>query len=441
MDRAMELDEFVSELEKRDGAQDWYLSYPLSFQVSLGSLLLLELVLGLASNLTVLVLYGLHSGLADSVSTVVTVSLHVLDTLVCLLCVPFTTGMVLRPPATAWALACCFHEACVALAGVGTAANVLLIGLDRYDISVRPSRRLLTAGRAMPLLAAVWTLSLLAFSLPFLQVELLGPEPGLAQHNLSLGCGGDAELPPGLTASLHLLLQVPCFCLAAVGLLATYSRILRALNVRFGRGPRGRRSRGQRRGRGGGGGASRGSGAVGGGLGGPQEAQRLAAPPPPPPGPGPPRALGVQASVSAIMALRRAVRRHRERRRRQRRVLRMSLVTVGGFVLCWAPVSALHLLQLVLGPSEQRGRLRLCALALAYAGTLLHPLLYAFARQKMRRALRGCARKRVLSVLQVDPLPGATVIHNSWLESGPGPGPGSGPPAATGPAPPAQSEA
>lgn len=51
-------------------------------QVSLTSLLLLEIVLGLSSNLTVLVLYCMKQNLISSVSNIITMNLHVVDVLV-----------------------------------------------------------------------------------------------------------------------------------------------------------------------------------------------------------------------------------------------------------------------------------------------------------------------------------------------------------------------
>ncbi|KPP63925.1 hypothetical protein Z043_117773 [Scleropages formosus] len=83
---------------------------------------------------------------------------------------------------------------------------------------------------------------------------------------------------------------------------------------------------------------------------------------------------------------------------------------------CWAPISVVNVLILGLGPSDRLVRLRLCFLAMAYGTTIFHPLLYAFTRQKLRRALRARVKKRVVSLLQVDPAPSGTVIHNSWVE-------------------------
>jgi G protein-coupled receptor 22 len=75
-----------------------------------------------------------------------------------------------------------------------------------------------------------------------------------------------------------------------------------------------------------------------------------------------------------------------------------------------------NLLILGLGPSDTLVSMRLWFLALAYGTTVSHPLLYAFTRQKLRRALRAKVKKRVVSLLQLDPSPGGTVIHNSWVK-------------------------
>nr|XP_046169149.1 G-protein coupled receptor 22-like [Oncorhynchus gorbuscha] len=393
--------------ESVSSSTGWYMPYPLGFQVSLTAFLMLELVLGFSSNLTVLVLYCSQSNLVDSVSNMVTVNLHVLDVMLCVLCLPLTLVVVLLPPGPNLALLCCFHEACVTFASIGTAINVLVISVDRYDISVRPANRLLTPQRAGLLLAAVWATSLAVFFIPFLEVEFLTGGAESRQHsstsspdtplalvwrNRTLLCVGGQGYHTGLAMYYHLLLQVPIFFITVAVMLFTYSRILRALNIRIGshikksqrfRAPscRGRRA-------------------------------AAAAPAPAAPVTSP----TVQASVSAIIALRRAVRRHRDRRERQRRVFRMSLLIVSTFLGCWAPLSVANVLILGLGPSDTLVSLRLWFLALAYGTTISHPLLYAFTRQKLRLALRAKVKKRVVSLLQVDPSPGETVTHNSWVE-------------------------
>uniref|UniRef100_A0A3B4VJI9 Probable G-protein coupled receptor 22 n=1 Tax=Seriola dumerili TaxID=41447 RepID=A0A3B4VJI9_SERDU len=347
----------------------WYVPYSLGFQVSLTAFLMLELVLGFSSNLTVLVLYCSQSNLVDSVSNMVTVNLHVLDVVVCVLCLPLTLVVVLLPPGPNLALLCCFHEACVTFASIATAINILVISLDRYDISVRPANRLLTTRRAALLLVAVWVTSVAVFFIPFLE------DQWSTWRNRTLLCVGGQGYHTRLGMYYHLILQIPIFFTTVAVMLFTYSRILRALNIRIG-----------------------GEQCTTDGT------KQLTT-------------MGVQASVSAIIALRRAVRRHRDRRERQRRVFRMSLIIITTFLGCWAPLSVTNVLILGIGPSDALISLRLWFLALAYGTTVSHPLLYAFTRQKLRRALRAKVKKRVVSLLQVDPSPGGTVIHNSWVEN------------------------
>uniref|UniRef100_A0A667ZWL3 G-protein coupled receptor 22 n=1 Tax=Myripristis murdjan TaxID=586833 RepID=A0A667ZWL3_9TELE len=367
----------------------WYMPYPLGFQVSLTAFLMLELVLGFSSNLTVLVLYCSQSNLVDSVSNMVTVNLHVLDVAVCVLCLPFTLVVVLLPPGPNLALLCCFHEACVTFASIATAINVLVISLDRYDISVRPANRLLTTRRAAMLLAAVWVTSVAVFFIPFLEVEWFSRGAGTETwRNRTLLCVGGQGYHTGLGMYYHLILQVPIFFTTVAVMLFTYSRILRALNIRIGSHIKKTLSSSA-----------------------PLATSDMAAATPMP------ATMGVQASVSAIIALRRAVRRHRDRRERQRRVFRMSLIIISTFLGCWAPLSVTNVLILGIGPSDALVSLRLWFLALAYGTTVSHPLLYAFTRQKLRRALRAKVKKRVVSLLQVDPSPGGTVIHNSWVDN------------------------
>lgn len=438
---------------------------------------MVELVLGFSSNLTVLVLYCSQSNLVDSVSNMVTVSLHVLDVAVCVLCLPFTLMIVLLPQGTNLVILCQFHEACVTFASVATAINILVISLDRYDISVRPANRLLTTRRAALLLAAVWVISVAVFFIPFSEMQWISEESqenkdqdlalALSYHDTSSLdmpawyngtslCGGGQGSHSGQGMYYHLLLQVPIFFTTVAVMLFTYSRILRALNIRIGSHMKNQRFRGSH---------SRGphahqkseqskrKGKVGLKQVDSEEAGEehcttdgtkqhshpplIPSPSPTPTATSPPAVssttplvgsakaaatpvaptMGVQASVSAIIALRRAVRRHRDRRERQRRVFKMSLIIITTFLCCWAPLSVTNVLILGMGPSDVLVNLRLWFLALAYGTTVTHPLLYAFTRQKLRRALRAKVKKRVVSLLQVDPSPGGVVLHNSWVEN------------------------
>lgn len=440
-----------------------YAPHSLGFQVPLTAFLMLELVLGFSSNLTVLVLYCSQSNLVDSVSNMVTVSLHVLDVAVCLLCLPLTLVVVLLEPGPNLAVFCCFHEAGVTFASIATAVNILVISLDRYDISVRPANRLLTTRRAALLLAAVWLTSAAVFFIPFLEIQWTsgGVEDGqtapfplshdrerAAWRNRTLLCVGAHGHHAGLSMRYHLVLQIPVFFTTVLVMLFTYSRILRALNIRIGS----HMKKNQRLGA-----ASRR------GLRRMQKnksglrtndfweagvercttdvTKQLSHPPltssPTPTATSPPglsssaplvasdagaarhapTTMRVQASVSAIIALRRAVRRHRDRRERQRRVFKLSLIIITTFLGCWAPLSVANMLILGVGPSSALISVRLWFLALAYGTTISHPLLYAFTRQKLRRALRAKVKKRVVTLLQVDPSPGGTIIHNSWVEN------------------------
>lgn len=440
-----------------------YTPYSLGFQVPLTAFLMLELVLGFSSNLTVLVLYCSQSNLVDSVSNMVTVNLHVLDVAVCLLCLPLTLVVVLLEPGPNLAVLCCFHEACVTFASIATAVNILVISLDRYDISVRPANRLLTTRRASLLLAAVWITSVAVFFIPFLEIQWTSDveengqlTPFFLSHdrelqawrNRTLLCVGAHGYHAGLSMQYHLILQIPIFFTTVVAMLFTYSRILRALNIRIGSHMkksqrfRGTSCRGLHRMQ------KKKSGVRSNDI---WEAgveqcttdvtKQLSHPPltssPTPTATSPPAlspsaplvapdtgaarhtptTMGVQASVSAIIALRRAVRRHRDRRERQRRVFKMSLIIITTFLGCWAPLSVTNMLILSLGPSSALISVRLWFVALAYGTTISHPLLYAFTRQKLRRALRAKVKKRVVSLLQVDPSPGGTIIHNSWVEN------------------------
>ncbi|XP_078518566.1 G-protein coupled receptor 22-like [Lissotriton helveticus] len=403
---AMETDIYDTILETTDGARadaSWYIPYPLGFQVTLTSFLMLEIVLGFSSNLTVLVLYCMQSNLVDSVSNMVTMNLHVLDIIICVVCVPLTIVIILIPLEHNIALVCCFHEACVTFSSIATAINVLVISLDRYDISVRPANRVLTPSRMVLLLSCVWFASLMVFFIPFFEVEFFGdPDHMATWQNKTLLCVSVNEYHTELGMYYHLVIQIPIFFAAVAVMLVTYYKILQALNIKIGnhfkRSQRRKTKRRKKR-------KPSDQSSVG-------ETKRLTQPP----AAAANAPMRVQASVSVIIALRRAVKRHRDRRARQKRVFRMSLIIITTFLLCWAPISIVNLLILCVGPSDLLVKMRICFVAMAYGTTIFHPLLYAFTRQKFRNVLKSKMKKRVVSVLQVDPVPGGTVIHNSWIE-------------------------
>ncbi|MEQ2209474.1 G-protein coupled receptor 22, partial [Xenoophorus captivus] len=325
---------------------------------------------------------------------------------VCVGCIPLTAVVILLPLEADTALISCFHEACVSFASVATAANVLAITVDRYDISVRPANRVLTMGRAVALLGSIWALSFFSFLVPFMEVGFFirsGSDHVNQTAIVTVSHMNDYYSELGLY--YHLLAQIPIFFFTAVVMLVTYYKILQALNIRIGtrfqhnlpkkkqksKNTISLKTTTQAESTE----ASQSSivGKVGGNA-----------------------PLGMGASVSVIIALRRAVKRHRERRERQKRVFRMSLLIISTFLLCWTPITALNTIILSTGPSDVTVRLRLGFLVMAYGTTIFHPLLYAFTRQKFQKVLKSKMKKRVVSVVEAEPTPNNVVIHNSWID-------------------------
>ncbi|XP_034019789.1 G-protein coupled receptor 22-like isoform X2 [Thalassophryne amazonica] len=394
----------MTNMTVQDHADPYDSIYPISFQISLTAFLLLEIVLGLSSNLTVLVLYCLKQNLISSVSNIITMNLHVVDVLVCICCIPLTTVVVLLPVEAETALICCFHEACISFASVATAANVLAITVDRYDISVRTANRVLKMGRAVVLLGSIWTLSFFSFLVPFIEVGFfVDSGSNLGNQTVVAMVAQDNEFRTEPGQYYHLLAQIPIFFFTAVVMLVTYYKILQALNIRIGTrfqhnlpkkksknsislSTSARAESAE---------ASQSSTGVREGGNAP---------------------LGIRASVSVIIALRRAVKRHREKRERQKRVFRMSLLIISTFLLCWTPITVLNTVILSTGPSRSTVRLRMGFLLMAYGTTIFHPLLYAFTRQKFQKVLKSKMKKRVVSVVEATPTPNNTVIRNSWID-------------------------
>lgn len=322
----------------------------------------------------------------------------------CVCCIPLTVVVVLLPLESDTAMVCCFHEACVSFASVATAANVLAITVDRYDISVRPANRLLTMGRAVALLGSIWALSFFSFLVPFMEVGFfVGSGSERTNHTAMVTHTNEYYTELGLY--YHLLAQIPIFFFTAMVMLVTYYKILQALNIRIGTRfqhslPKKKQKSKNT--------TSLSTTAQAETTDASQSSSAVR--------PGGNAPIGMWASVSVIIALRRAVRRHRERRERQKRVFRMSLLIISTFLLCWTPITVLNSIILSTGPSDPTVRLRLGFLVMAYGTTIFHPLLYAFTRQKFQKVLKSKMKKRVVSVVEAEPTPNKVVIHNSWID-------------------------
>ncbi|KAG5845913.1 hypothetical protein ANANG_G00144220 [Anguilla anguilla] len=350
--------------------------YPVSFQVSLTGFLMLEIVLGLSSNLTVLVLYCMKSNLINSVSNVVTMNLHVLDVIVCVCCIPLTIVIILLSLEGNTVLVCCFHEACVSFASVATAANVLAITLDRYDISVKPANRVLTMGRAVVLLGAIWVLSFFSFLVPFMEVGFFSQERSDLNGTAAAVVAHTNQYYTELGLYYHLLAQIPIFFFTAVVMLITYSKILQALNIRIGT----RFHASQKK-----------------------KARKK-------------KTISMTTQQEATDASQSSGGEEPHAGHAHKRVFRMSLLIISTFLLCWTPITVLNTVILSVGPSDLMVKLRLGFLVMAYGTTIFHPLLYAFTRQKFQKVLKSKMKKRVVSIVEADPLPNNTVIHNSWID-------------------------
>ncbi|XP_067345957.1 G-protein coupled receptor 22-like isoform X2 [Channa argus] len=348
----------------------------------------------------------MKQNLISSVSNIITMNLHVVDVLVCVCCIPLTAVVVLRPLEADTAIISCFHEACVSFASVTTAANVLAITVDRYDISVRPANRVLTMSRAVALLGSIWAISFFSFLVPFMEVGFfINSGLDFANQTEVATVAHTNEYYTELGLYYHLLAQIPIFFFTAAVMLVTYYKILQALNIRIGTRFQHNLPKKKKKSKNT---ISLSTATHADSTDASQSSTGIRS--------GGNAPLGIRASVSVIIALRRAVKRHRERRERQKRVFRMSLLIISTFLLCWTPITVLNTIILSTGLSDVTARLRLGFLVMAYGTTIFHPLLYAFTRQKFQKVLKSKMKKRVVSVVEADPTPNNVVIHNSWID-------------------------
>ncbi|KAK7476300.1 hypothetical protein BaRGS_00032493 [Batillaria attramentaria] len=141
--------------------------YPAAFVGLVTAVLIVEMVLGLLFNVSVLVVSRgrLVSG-AERGNTFLA-SLSVVDIIACLSALPLTLVEARASRYHDDLLLCLFTEGAVALSSTASSLTLLLISLERYQAVTRPAHRGVLSSRPAVFLTIVWSLSFFTFGAPF----------------------------------------------------------------------------------------------------------------------------------------------------------------------------------------------------------------------------------------------------------------------------------
>ncbi|XP_068710349.1 G-protein coupled receptor 22-like [Montipora foliosa] len=187
------------------------------FKISAIIFLTLELILGVVSSTTVLLIYWNKRHIRNVASKFIA-NLAVIDFAICCVCIPLTIVRLARFPRVS-ALLCLCHEASSSGLRNSSFATLLLICYDRYKSITSPFVLRLNHRSAKRVLILAWFLTIPSFVLPFIEwtkTENLRPSACIA-----LFC--KSQRPFYLR-----LYYLPLFLCGCTILLPAYLRISRA---------------------------------------------------------------------------------------------------------------------------------------------------------------------------------------------------------------------
>lgn len=293
------------------------------FKISVIIFLTLEIILGIVSSCTVLLIYW-NKRHIRSVAAKFIANLALIDFVICCVCIPLTIVRLVGFPCRS-VLLCLWHEAATSALRNASFITLLLICYDRYKSITNPFVLRLNHRKAKRALLLVWVVILASLILPFLEWARSGNYQSPACMML---------FSRSQKETLYVrLYYFPLFILACTILLPAYLRISKAALSRI----------------------------------------HI-------------QALMVRTSVvvptSATQRWSPSTVRQKELK-----IAKMTGAVVCSVCLLWLPYTALTFALYFIRPSNLLARLEAIFLALGYFNCVLNPLLYAFTKEKFRAAL------------------------------------------------------
>lgn len=187
------------------------------FKISVTIVLVLEIVLGIASSCTVLLIYK-NKRHVRSVATKFIANLALIDLVICCVCVPFTVARLAGFPRHS-ALLCCWHEAVTSALRNASFITLLIICYDRYKSITNPFVLRLNHRKAKRALLLVWSLTVASLVTPFIEWR----RAGKLRSSPCIMLFSKSQEPFYVR-----LYYLPAFVLACTILLPAYLRISKA---------------------------------------------------------------------------------------------------------------------------------------------------------------------------------------------------------------------
>ena len=324
-------------------------NYPRAFVSILSTVLLMEGIVGLTSNLIVLLVFHLEKRALNQVGNILITNLNLLDVVVCLTALPLTVTLLIRGR-THHAFFCYVHEALMSFSSASTALNILVISYDRFETIVVPFKRKLNMRRVRYVVTAIWSLTLIALICPLLILLLSNSDENLHSGD-RLSCYSWVE-----KTSVYIFFDVYCIVLYLISntvMVVCYAKIFKAAQNRI--------------------------------------SVRMAV---------------VKAAIGSFPGPMGPQQEANLQRSREKTVTKVTLMIVFTFMVCWGPHTTVSTVILVTKPSYATEMVHLTCLTLAYSTIALHPLLYAFKRKKFRQAMSQQFRGRLRSLRRATIHPG-----------------------------------
>ena len=188
------------------------------FKITVITVLVLEIVLGIAASCTVLLIYW-NKRNVRSVATKFIANLALIDLIICCVCAPFTIARLADFPHHS-TLFCCWHESVTSGLRNASFLTLLLICYDRYKSVTNPFVLRLNQRKAKRALLLLWFLTIVSLAAPFVEWQQR------TKNTRHLACTlmfSNSQEPFYVR-----LYYLPSFVLACAILLPAYLRISKA---------------------------------------------------------------------------------------------------------------------------------------------------------------------------------------------------------------------
>lgn len=298
-----------------------------SFIIPVTCLLVLEMICGAVSSLSVVLIYWKRRQVR-SVANLFITHLAILDCAICCLSIPFTIVLLAFKPVHTGIL-CCGHESITSSLRNASFLTLIVICQDRYISVTSPFRVRFNSVKATRVLIILWLFSLLSLGVPFVEWFRLSD----TLH--SLPCNH------WFTNSSHTLYfrlyYLPAFLICCAIILPSYWKISKAAMSRV----------------------------------------HIA------------QSVVVRASISMVPNINPIFSRSNGGsylRQREMRIAKMTGAIICTVCVLWLPYMILTFSMFFLEPSHLLSQLEFVFLVFGYLTCILNPLLYAFSKQKFRMA-------------------------------------------------------